>query len=225
MTLRAIVFDFDGTLITGTNEGYFRCYHQAAVTQGYSLPYDVTKERVLEQWGKAPRIELASVLRESPERVEPALSVYNELLDTEIFSKDVAVVPGAKVALENLRELGLSTYVISGMPAKFLKLFSDRYALGFTDRELISTIETDEPQKQKTTGYHLGMIMSDMALSSNQIIVIGDSMSDYQMAESQKVRFVGVSTGCLTEQDKEITEFTMPSVAALPAFLYEHGWV
>jgi beta-phosphoglucomutase-like phosphatase (HAD superfamily) len=76
----AIIFDFDGTLVTGTNAGYVRCYHSAILSQGYELPFDVTEERVLEKWGTAPRIELQNVLRDVPHLVEGALVEYEKLL-------------------------------------------------------------------------------------------------------------------------------------------------
>jgi beta-phosphoglucomutase-like phosphatase (HAD superfamily) len=41
--VKLIIFDFDGVIITGSNEGYFTCYHKAleAIGVKYIIP-DIT---------------------------------------------------------------------------------------------------------------------------------------------------------------------------------------
>jgi len=224
--LRAIIFDFDGTLVTGTNAGYIRCYHAAAESVGYQLPFVVTQGRVLERWGTAPRIELASVLRETPELVDQAVCVYEGLLETPLFSEEVMPVPGVNRILEELRSAKILPVVISGMPKRLLKKFSKSYNFNFRDDELVSTIATDEPAKQKATGFHLRSMMNDNKWTSEEIFVVGDAKSDIQMADTQGVRTIAVLTGFLTESDaKALGAFTVAnSVADLANIFREYGY-
>ena len=171
---RAVVFDFDGTLVTGTHDGYVRCYHAAAESQGYRLPITITKQRVLEQWGQAPRIELESVLRETPALADKALEVYEKLILTELFSAEVCPIPGASDALAELREMQVLPVVISGMPKRLLELFAMRFKFDFRANELISTIDTDNPSKQKNTGFQLANEMAFRGWLPHELIVVCD---------------------------------------------------
>lgn len=217
----AIIYDFDGTLVTGTNTGYVRCYHAATLSQGHEIPFEVAKERVLEKWGAAPRVELQSVLRDAPHLVDGALVEYEKLLNSELFYSTVASVAGAKEALAQIRQMDIEQVVISGMPQVLLEKFSNEYSFQFKNNELVSTIDTDDPLKQKSTGYHLKQVIKAKGWRSEQLLVVGDAQSDIVMADTQNIRTVIVLTGLLNEETafKLGAYKVLPSIAELPAAL------
>jgi hypothetical protein len=45
-----LVFDCDGVHWQGRNEGYFKCYHCAAVESSIDLDFAVARERILQNW-------------------------------------------------------------------------------------------------------------------------------------------------------------------------------
>jgi phosphoglycolate phosphatase-like HAD superfamily hydrolase len=128
-------------------------------------------------------------------------------------------VTGAKAALIELRQMEIELVVISGMPQLLLGKFSNEYDFQFKDHELISTIDTDDPLRQKSTGYHLQQLMKSRGWYSERLFVVGDAHSDIAMAQTQNIRTLIVLTGFLTEETayKNGAYKVLSSVAGLPA--------
>ena len=224
MALRHIIFDCDGVLWDGTNEGYFRCYHSAAVKAGIDLDFSVAKARILKNWGQSAQLEIKGMLLEHPDRVPEVLSIYREFIRSDLFLSTAALVPGAETALQTLsRSCRLSA--ISGMNADNLRKMFARFRLRPLFRHVVSTAESDDPQKQKCTGYHLRQLLESEGVAPDEAIVIGDALPDVQMARRCKVPIVAVLTGHLTEPEARSlsVDAILPSVRALPDWIAASG--
>lgn len=188
---------------------------------GFDISFELTKIRTLEQWGNAPRIELESILREKPSLVNQALNIYQYLLRTDLFSADIVAVLGAAAMLNNLRKEGIETAVISGMAQDILDSLSEEFKFNFSKDNLISTIDTEDPLKQKTTGYHLAKLITEKGWKKEEVIVVGDAKSDVIMARTLHIKPVVVLTGMLTKQEAiELgVEIILPSVADLSSII------
>src|SRR5262249_34455696 len=88
------------------------------------------------------------------------------------------------------------------------------FSLGFSDEELVSTIDTDDPEKQKTSGFHLKAAMQHYGWKAEDIIVVGDALSDIKMAHSQNVQCIVVLSGFL-ERDVALEKGAMAVIESL----------
>lgn len=220
MVLKHIVLDCDGVLWQGTNEGYFRCYHQAASDAGIHLEYEVAKERILANWGQSPRREILGMIPDAPRRVDEVLRRYERLVRSNLFLDTASLVPGTSEALRTL-SASFRLSAITGMQAENLDVLLDRFGLRSYFCRTISTIDSEDPARQKHTGYHLGLLIQSEGLAPDQALCVGDARSDVEMANRQKVPVVVVCTGHLSQEEARRMEVAdvLPSIASLPSWL------
>jgi phosphoglycolate phosphatase len=220
MTLKHIVFDCDGVLWDGTNEGYFRCYHGAAVEAGISIPYDLARERILQYWGQSAQLEVEKMIPEHPERVAEVVQNYRRLVRSDLFLSAARPIAGACDALAELaRDYHLS--VLTGMNSDNLAKLLDRFQLRALLRHTLSSGDTDDPAKQKATGYHLGGLLDQEGLRPAEALCVGDARCDVEMAQRRQVPIVVVLTGHLTEAQAR----PLGVAGILPSVTYLPGWI
>ena len=220
MGLKHIVFDCDGVLWDGTNEGYFRCYHSAAVEAGIHLDFEVARERILRNWGQSAWLEIQGMLPDHADRVPEVERIYRRLVRSDLFLSAAALIPGVEPTLQALaRDYGLSA--ISGMNTDNLEKLLGRFQLRPLFRHVLSTAETDDPLQQKFTGYHLGQLLQSEQLAPEEVVCVGDALPDVQMAQRQRVPIVIVLTGHLAEDEgrKLDVQGILPSLADLPQWI------
>jgi phosphoglycolate phosphatase len=220
MALKHIVFDCDGVLWSGTNEGYFRCYHAAALEAGIPLDFEVARQRILENWGLSMLQEVKHMLPDHPALVPQVVQNYRRLVHSDMFLSCASLIPGTVSALQSLAaRYRLSA--ITGMNPKNLDTLLARFHLRSFFRHVISTGDVSEPHKQKKTGYHLGSLLRQEGLKPNEALVVGDALVDVEMARQQQVPLVVVLTGHLDRQQAQElgVEHVLSSIADLPKWL------
>lgn len=221
--IKLIVLDFDGVVVDGTNDAYIRCYADAISSSGINLPYDLVRARIMENWGKAPEIEIRGVIPDLPDLVPCALAFYESHIDDHLL-RAAKPIAGALDAVEKLsRKYQLA--VISGMGQRPLELLVDR--LNLRDRliAVISTSGTTDPAQQKHTGYHLNQLMAQHSLWPRDVLCVGDGGSDIAMAKSLGVKIVVVTCGALSTEEATLlgAQLILPSLAGVPDFLEARG--
>lgn len=217
---RHIIFDCDGVLWQGTNDGYFACYHRAAVEAGIQIDPGLARERILRSWGQSARIEVEGLIPEHPQHIDRVVANYRRLVRSDLFLDTAQLVPGVHECLADLkRDHRLS--VITGMNSDNLGRLLDRFELRPYFEQAISTSDTDDPNKQKPTGYHLRQLLDATGLSPGEVLCVGDAMSDILMARSQSVPILIALTGHLSEVEArdQGVEYILPSVAELPEWI------
>lgn len=217
--IRHLVFDFDGVLVRGTNEAYFRCYEWAAREAGIPLSSAVVHERILMNWGESVRKEVEGLLPDHPEKVNEVIARYESKIEEEMLLSAV-LIPGAAETLTQLSEQ-YSLSIISGMNIRSLKILLSRFGIEPCLVDYVSTCRSHDPAKQKSTGYHLGELMKTRGLASSEVICVGDGSSDVSMAQNKGVRIVVVLTGILDEPSARRLGVSdiLPDVSALPEWL------
>jgi phosphoglycolate phosphatase-like HAD superfamily hydrolase len=100
------------------------------------------------------------------------------------------------------------------------KLFA-RFHLRPLFRHVISTAETNDPLKQKFTGYYLGQLLRSEQLTPDEVVCVRDALADVQMAQRRQVPIVVVLTGHLAEPAarKLGVQHILPSVSSLPEWI------
>jgi phosphoglycolate phosphatase-like HAD superfamily hydrolase len=218
--LKHIVFDCDGVLWQGTNEGYVKCYHRAAVEAGIEIDYALAQRRILANWGTSAQHEVEGMIPDHPHRVAEVVERYRQLIRSDLFLGTATLVPGVRQALQSLSpHYALSA--ITGMNADNLPKLLDRFELRDCFRHTISTGETNDPALQKRTGYHLRQLLDWETLAPHEALCVGDAQVDVQMAERQQVPIVVVLTGHLDErQARDLSvRAILRSAADLPAWI------
>lgn len=224
MTLKHIVFDCDGVLWEGTNDGYFKCYHQAALEAGIEIAYEVARQRILAYWGQSAEREVEQMIPEHPDRVPSVLRNYQRLIRSDLFLSTAALIGGVPETLDQLaRSYRLSA--ITGMNTDNLGKLLDRFRLRPYFQHLLSSGETDDPDKQKATGYHLRQLLEGEGLEPGEALCVGDALCDVQMAQRRQVPIVVVLTGHLTEVEARALGVAgvLPSLRFLPEWIVRRG--
>lgn len=219
MILKHIVFDCDGVLWEGTNEGYFKCYHTAAVEAGIQIDYALARQRILKHWGQSAQHEVTQMIPDHPDRVAEVVANYRRLVRSDLFLSTARLIEGAREALAELAgRYRLSA--LTGMNADNLGKLLEKFQLRSFFQNAVSTGDNDDPAKQKPTGYHLRLLLEQEGLRPEEALVVGDAHSDVEMARRRQVPIVVVLTGHLNEAQARAlgVEGILPSVASLPAW-------
>ncbi len=222
--LRHIVLDFDGVIADGTNRAYIDTYVDAvqAIDNAYT-PRQI-ETGIVRHWGESPRRELAGVLGESHPALDRALSHYMSHIDDRLVAA-ARPLPGILAALHRLvKSYGL--YLISGMAEAPLGRIVEGFGLTTLFREVISTSDSDLPERQKATGYHLRQLCRRRGLDVAQTLCVGDAGSDVAMAHSCGVPIIVVLSGALDRSASAGlgVSWVIPSLAELPDFLSRSSW-
>jgi phosphoglycolate phosphatase-like HAD superfamily hydrolase len=218
--LKHIVFDCDGVLWRGTNEGYVKCYHRAALEAGIDLDYALATQRIWAHWGTSTQHEIAGMIPEHPHLVAEVTERYRRLVRSDLFLSTAEIIPGVHETLSELsRHYGLSA--ITGMNADNLATLTDRFDLRTCFRHMISTGDINDPTKQKRTGYHLRQVLDWESIAPHEALCVGDAPVDVQMARDQDVPVVVVLTGHLDRRQASDlrVEDVLDTVADLPSWI------
>jgi phosphoglycolate phosphatase-like HAD superfamily hydrolase len=219
LIFRQIVLDFDGVITGGTNRAYIDAYKEAVVSVGVQLPDGEVEAAILRHWGESPRRELAGVLGSDHPRLDAALDHYMRHIDTGLLAS-AHPIPGALETVERL-EKSCILYLISGMGLAPLHQIVSKFGLQRCFRTVISTSDSDLPERQKASGYHLGELCRRDGLAANETLCVGDAKSDIEMARCHGIPVAIVLTGALDRESAQAqgVEWIIPSLAELPDFL------
>jgi len=222
--LKHIIFDCDGVLWEGTNDGYVKCYHQAAVEAGIDLDYALAQQRILANWGRSARHEIEGLIPDHPQRVAEVVNRYRRLVRSDLFLSTATLIPGVEQILQKLAQR-YRLSAITGMNADNLRTLLERFRLRRYLQHALSTGDSDDPARQKHTGYHLRQLLEREALAPHEVLCVGDAPVDVHMAEQLGAPIVVVLTGHLDRP--QASQFNvravLASVAELPDWI-ERAW-
>jgi phosphoglycolate phosphatase-like HAD superfamily hydrolase len=222
--LRQIVLDFDGVIVDGTNRAYIDTYTEAigSVDDTYS-PAEI-EAGILRHWGESPRRELAGVIGASHPALDRALGHYLRHIDERLVAA-ARPLPGILAALHRLGQ-SHRLYLISGMGQAPLNRIVEGFGLQTMFSEVVSTSDSELPERQKATGYHLRRLCLRHGLDVAETLCVGDAGSDVAMAHSCGVPIVVVLSGALDRNaaaDLGVS-WVIPSLTELPDMLERRSW-
>jgi phosphoglycolate phosphatase-like HAD superfamily hydrolase len=222
--LRQIVLDFDGVIADGTNRAYIEAYTDAVRAAGAEMADAEIEAGILRHWGESPRRELAGVLGQSHPALDAALSHYLAHIDERLLER-ARPLSGALEAVNHLAAC-YPLYLISGMGETPLNSIVQRFGLQHCFRAVISTSDSDRPERQKATGYHLRQLCQRQGLDRAETLCVGDAKSDVAMARSCGIPVAVVLSGALDRRaalELEVA-WLLPALSALPDFLQRNAW-
>lgn len=198
--LKVLIFDFDGVIIKGSNEGYFTCYHKALDAVGVHLGFEEERKRILEIWGKGYKLQLQKLLAEHPELLLKAIKAYEKCYYSPLFSKNIRLVKDADKTLKNLAN-NYKLAIASGMMRKTLDKFLQQFKIADLFELVVTSDEIENPDDKKPAPYMLNKILMQFFVDKSEAVYVGDALSDVKMAKNAGITPVVVLSGHLTGQE------------------------
>lgn len=215
--VKLIIFDFDGVIITGSNEGYFACYHKALESVGVKLSAEEERKRVLAWWGKGYKQQLQLLLKEHPGLLTPAIKVWDECYESPMFTQNIRLVKGAREALKNLADK-YTLAIASGMRRKTMDRLIKEFDIDYF-KKIVTNEDVKNIEDMKPAPFMLNKILNELSFPPEEAIFVGDAENDVIMAKRAGVEPVVVLTGHLT--DNEARRVAVDAVLSDITHLYD----
>jgi pyrophosphatase PpaX len=186
---KAILFDFDGTLL----DSFPVHYHAYEVTLAH-FNMTITPQRYMESY--SPNwFAMYEALGIPEEKYGEA----DEIWLTEVKKHKPALFPAARPLLDSLSKIYILGLVTSGSRERVVR---DLNTTGIHDFfEVIVT--GDDITKPKPDPEGLQIALDRLGLPPSQALFVGDAREDCQMAQAASVPFVGISGQFATVTDVE----------------------
>ena len=208
--IRAVVFDFDGVILESADVktdafvelyaehgpevvGRVRAHHLANLGISRFKKFAWIAEHVL---GQALTADDSAALGQR----------FSDLALAKVLA--APFVPGADAALGALAALGLPMFVASGTPHDELQLIVLRRGLGPAFRE-VHGAPREKPEILRD-------LLARLALAPDQLLFIGDGMSDYQAARAVGTEFLARDTPALRAEWEKLEVRREPDLVRLP---------
>lgn len=217
--IELIIFDFDGVIITGSNEGYFNCYHKALDFVDIHLdPYE-EKKRILDWWGKGHKKQLELLLKEHPEKLPQAITAYEKCYYSPIFHEKIKLVDRADTVLKNLSQTR-TLAIVSGMVRNTMDDLLKKFHIPYF-KKIMTFEDAMKEEHKKPSPYMLYQTMKYFNVTKDETIYVGDAENDVIMAKEAGIMPVVVLTGHLNrnEAKKLGVKHIIPDVTHLTKLL------
>lgn len=195
--LKAVLFDFDGTLVDTTDLIYRSMRHAT----GEVLGRDLSRETLMQNVGQPlPRqMELLDA-----DRAADLLESYRAFNDAN-HEKYIASFPEVETALGRLSAAGLGVAVVTSKRRHSVELALDSFPAlrGLTDHFV--TMEDTTEHKPRPEPLLKGLELLG-GVSPENAAYVGDAPFDIMAARAAKVLAVGLSWGAFTADSLSVTE-------------------
>jgi HAD superfamily hydrolase (TIGR01509 family) len=180
--LRAVLFDWDGTLVDSAAKTY-RCY--VRVFSAHGIPFDrIDFERTYSpDWYRT--YELVGLPRE---RWEAADACWLECYGTEPSH----LLPGAALALERLAQRGISLGLVTSGDGLRVRRELQELAV---ERLFGAVVCGGETERRKPDPEPLRVALERLGVDATRAAYLGDSPEDVAMAKSAGAYAVGIPGG------------------------------
>lgn len=180
--LQAVLFDWDGTLVDSA-EASFRCYVDLFASYGLAFDRGVFQRTYSPNWHRT--YEAIGLPRESWDEADGRWM-------TRYCTETIELLPGAREALERLRQAGLRQGLVTS---------GDRTRVGreLQGLEVASFFEAvvcaDDIQHRKPHPEGLLIALDRLRVPADAVAYVGDSPEDVEMALAAGVFAVGIPGG------------------------------
>jgi phosphoglycolate phosphatase len=215
-TLKAFIFDLDGTLIDSLAD-IAESINRMLDARGYPrCEQEVFKQMVGDGMEKLVERALPEGAR-SEELIKICVEEYRAHYDT-LWNAQTRPYPGIVEMLSSLKSRGLKLGVISNKAHRFTVPMTEHFfGPGVFDHILGQRAEV--PRKPAPDGAH--EMAAFLGLKTDEMAYVGDSGIDMQFAKSSGMRAVGVRWGFRSEA--ELLECGADALVSSPAELFNLG--
>ena len=220
MTIKAVIFDLDGTIVA------FNLDYKAlrAEVRGYLIKMGVPssvlsiKENMFDMLKKADLLltnagKPASFIREIREESLRLADKY----EAEAAGQ-TSLLPGAVETLKTLRKKGLKIALCTNNSNKSTQLILERFKL---TEYFDATLPRDHVNQMKPSPEHCEAAVKALNVSVSDAVFVGDSPIDIQSAKELKAIAVGLPTGISTQQQlvEQGANYIITSIVDLPILI------
>ncbi|MBP0437188.1 HAD family hydrolase [Tianweitania sediminis] len=193
MIIKAVIFDIDGTLVE-SNDMHVLAWQEAFASVGAKFD----KAAIHEQIGKGTDMLVPTLLPEADEKMLKKLGeVHGEIFKRK-FLQAVKAFPGAHDLLARVRAAGKLAVLASSASAGDL----DHYLDLLKARDLVAaTTSADDVEHTKPAPDIFASALAKVApLTSDQVLVVGDTPYDVQAATRCGIAAVAVRSGNFSDE-------------------------
>lgn len=197
MTLRALLFDVDGTLVD-TNEAHVLAWLEAFAAFKFRVGHD----RVAAEIGKGGDLLVPAVLGEDADILhgDEMRKAHDEAYLTRIEREGVQLFPGAAEVLSAARGMGLRTAIATS--AKRKDLDAIERLIGRSFASMVDVIATgDDVTVSKPAPHVVEAACAALGEDPLACAMIGDSIHDAGAARMAGAAFIGVRSGFASKED------------------------
>lgn len=197
MTLHALIFDVDGTLID-TNPVHVEAWCRAFRRLGFDVPV----ERIVPEIGKGGDKLVPTILGDDGEKQsgEALRKAQKEEFLALARQQAFRLFPGAAEIFSALKERGIRTALATSSDEKHLE--ATFRSAGFDFRRLADEVVTRDPSEESKPAPDLVLAaLERLSLPAAQCAMVGDTIYDGQACQAAGVVFLGVLTGPATEAE------------------------
>ena len=220
-TLKAVIFDLDGTLVT-FNLDVTSCRKeviQYLTKQGISRDLFSMKETAFDMLIKVKNHLGTNATEEQLQRIKT--KVFSIVEKYELKSaKETKLFTGIPEALKALKDMNMKLAVCTISGTKAAEYILDRFKIGhFFD----AVITRDDVVAVKPHRIHLQKVLETLDVLPQETVLVGDSTKDMACAEKLKVLAVGVTTGLSSHEDltHSGTNYIASSVTDIPKLVLQ----
>lgn len=213
MKYKAIIFDFDDTLVESRLQKWAQ--HKHVAKNFYDI--DLIDEEIQAHWGK-PMNELITILYKNSDSVENMNIALN--LTTKDFLKEL--FEGSTEMITALVDQRVEVGIVSA--ANTNHIMEDLIRFNFPYDKFFAIQGSDKVSVHKPDPRvfdQLLQVLSDKGIQKNEVLYVGDSLDDFQAARGAGIDFVGVVTGLYSMEDfkNKGVEVVLSRITELPHFL------
>lgn len=183
---QCIIFDLDGTLLD-TSEGIIKALDETIIALGYN---DISLEEKMTFIGPPISQSLKRVYNINDDDAIYGLNIFREIYEKK-YIYNAKLYPHIIELLDFLLNkklyISIATYKREDMAKKIIKYFSlDKY---------FNTINGSDINNTLTKSDIIRNSISNTSFSKEDIVMIGDTISDYNASKEIGINFIGVNYG------------------------------
>lgn len=188
MTLKAVLFDLDGTLID-SNPAHVSAWREAFGNAGFDVP----EAAIAGQIGKGGDLLVPALLPDLPDDRRSALEKAHSRIYRDRFLDVVRPIPGARDLVVRVHDAGRKVVLASSAAAAELDHYVD--LLGIRDF-IAATTSADEVEHSKPAPDIFVAALAKVApFTADEAIMIGDAPYDAMGAAAVGIATIGVRSG------------------------------
>lgn len=180
--VKAIIFDFDGTI--ANTMPFLTELAVRLMTETYDISKNEAKKRYLETTGLAFANQIELIFPNHPNNHEVATTFESRKLEG-IFAHSIfsEVIP----TLKYFKNKGIKTFICSSTKQEIIT----KYARLNKIDDLVDGLFGYKSDFRK--GAQIDFVLQHYKLQPSEVLFIGDSLKDYDFANDKKVGFIGLS--------------------------------
>jgi phosphoglycolate phosphatase len=179
-----IIFDWDGTLVDSV-DWIVHCIQQAAAHCSCPVPESQAVKDII---GLSIENAVKQLFPDTSSSLRQQLANHYA---QSFFSKPMALFPGVKFMLQQLRQEGFQLAIATGKKTSGLALAIEAAGVG----ELFCTTRCSDQTASKPDPLMINEIVAELGSNKRRTLMVGDSTHDLQMAMNAGVASIGLTCG------------------------------